>query len=734
MPVAAQPDQPGYQVGDLIVDVGQQRVTRNGTEIPLPRLSFDLLLALAIAAPNLVTFDQLTARVWPGLVITPETISQRVKLVRAALGDDPHAPRYISGVRGRGYRMVAEVQRLSERPRTAEKVTPYWVDESAAVDPAGTAARLPSVPAALPAEPAPARMPGAFGWLGAAVAVLLLIALPWSLTHYLRSSPPAPARSDTVVVQPPRTIAVLPLTDMSPGGGNSYLGDGLAQELSARLGRIHGLRVASRTAVSSFREHGGDVHTIAQRLGVRHILEGSVRREGDQLRVTATLIDASTGFNVWSQTYNRTWQDLLAIEDDVARSIMSALKVVLTNELDQQPAQQATQPGAFEPYLKGLANLFTPGDPAQLQEAGEDFRQALGQDPHFALAYAGLCERYVRGYEDSRDASLVPKAEAACAKALELDASLSEVNGALAHLYLVSGRDEQAEALYRQELRSDPDNADNYIGLGEALDNEHRTDEAEHAFRQAIEAEPTYWDAHTQLGNFFFRHGRTAAAAASYRRVVQLIPAAPVAFNNLGAALEMAGDFQGAAAAFERSLALEPTRSAYSNLGTNYYFLGRYADAAGMYTHATQLAPEDHRVWGNLADALWQVQGSRAQATEDYRRAADLAQRGLEVNAQDAVSWMQLAYYRARAGDAEHVERYTERALSQGADDANVQYYAALVALQRGQTAEALEALGRAVSLGYPPQLVSAAPDFVSLRGDARFKKLLAPASKSSQV
>ncbi|HEY1491328.1 MAG TPA: tetratricopeptide repeat protein, partial [Steroidobacteraceae bacterium] len=199
-------------------------------------------------------------------------------------------------------------------------------------------------------------------------------------------------------------------------------------------------------------------------------------------------------------------------------------------------------------------------------------------------------------------------------------------------------------------------------------------------------------------------------------------------------ALEMAGDFQGAAAAFERSLALEPTRSAYSNLGTNYYFLGRYADAAGMYTHATQLAPEDHRVWGNLADALWQVQGSRAQATEDYRRAADLAQRGLEVNAQDAVSWMQLAYYRARAGDAEHVERYTERALSQGADDANVQYYAALVALQRGQTAEALEALGRAVSLGYPPQLVSAAPDFVSLRGDARFKKLLAPASKSSQV
>jgi tetratricopeptide (TPR) repeat protein len=224
------------------------------------------------------------------------------------------------------------------------------------------------------------------------------------------------------------------------------------------------------------------------------------------------------------------------------------------------------------------------------------------------------------------------------------------------------------------------------------------------------------------------------AAAASYRRVVQLTPANYLAFNNLGAALEMQGDFLGAAAAFERSLALEPRRSAYSNLGTNYYFLGRYAEATGMYTHATQLAPEDHRVWGNLADALWQVAGSRAQAQQDYRHAADLAQRGLEVNSQDAVSWMQLAYYRARAGDMDHIERYTERALALGADDANVQYYAALVALQRGDSGAALDALTRAVSLGYPPQLVSAAPDFASLRSDVRFKKLITPPGRSSQA
>jgi len=115
---AADADQAGFQIDDLIIDLGQQRVTREGAQIPLPHLSFELLLALARAAPNLVTFDQLTERVWPGLVITPETISQRVKLVRTALGDDPQAPRYIGGVRGRGYRMVATVRPLTERRRT----------------------------------------------------------------------------------------------------------------------------------------------------------------------------------------------------------------------------------------------------------------------------------------------------------------------------------------------------------------------------------------------------------------------------------------------------------------------------------------------------------------------------------------------------------------------------------------------------------------------------------------
>jgi TolB-like protein/Flp pilus assembly protein TadD len=472
--------------------------------------------------------------VWTGLVITPETISQRVKLVRDALGDDPHAPRYIAGVRGRGYRMVATVRPLADRRRSSPAEGP-----GAPIEADGAAARPPVL-----------------GWLGGILAVGLLLAAPWAISRYLRGPHPAEPLAGapgSVVVQPPRTIAVLPLIDMSPAGGNAYLGDGLAQELSARLARIRGLRVAARTSAFVFKDRRADVHTIAQTLGVRHILEGSVRREGDHLRVTAQLIDASSGYNVWSQTYDRTWQDLLAIEDDLARSIIGTLQLVLSSELAQRVAQPpTTHLAAFDLYLAGLAKLHGPAGVTQLEEADESFHQALAQDPKFALAYAGLCQRYTMGYDQTRDAALVAQAEAACGQALKLDDSLREVSAALGHLYLVSGRNLQAQAIFHKAIRGDPGNADGYVGLGEAYDGQQRTAEAEHSYRQAIDVEPTYWAAQTALGNFLFRHGRSGAAAATYRRVTELIPASPLAFNNLGAALEMNGDFQGAASSVAR--------------------------------------------------------------------------------------------------------------------------------------------------------------------------------------
>ncbi|HEY6924610.1 MAG TPA: tetratricopeptide repeat protein [Steroidobacteraceae bacterium] len=698
----------GYRVGDLLIDIGRQQVTRATQELSLSQLSFQLLLALARAAPNLLTFDELMERVWPGLVVSTETVSQRVKLVREAIGDDSQSPRYIAGVRGRGYRMIAPVTALDA-----------------------------------PAEPAPPppaasterRTFSAWRFLKAGATGLTLIVLAISasiFTRYLdrpreRQPAPATASKQSVLVQQPKTIAVLPLVDLSPGGGNDYIADGLAQELSSRLARIPGLRVASQTSAFAYKGSHADIREIGRALGVRHVLEGSVQREGDHIRVTAELVDAASGYHVWSQSYDRNWQDLLVIEDDLSRSIIGTLQVVLSSDLAQRIGQPPTaQIAAFDQYLAGIAKLRQPTTAETLDTAEEMFHDALAIDPGFAPAYAGLCERYTIGYESTRDKALADKAEAACKQALALDATLREVEMGLAHLYLVTGRAQQAAVLLHSVIGKDPTDADAYIGLADAYEGQHKTAEAEIAYGRAVEVEPSYAAAHTAFGNFLLEHGRAAAAVPHYKRVTELLPGSSKALNNLGAALLMNGEFQAAAPIFSSSLKLAPSRSGYSNLGTVYYFMGRFQDAAPMYRKATELAPEDHRVWGNLADDLFQMEATRTSALPIYRRAVTLAERRVAVNPNDGSAWSMLAFYYARLGESSRSAPCLSRALALGTDDVIVQYFAALTEFEEHHTEATLERLNRAIKLGYPKQMVRAEPAFVHFVQDQRFQHLLA--------
>jgi TolB-like protein/Flp pilus assembly protein TadD/DNA-binding winged helix-turn-helix (wHTH) protein len=700
----------GFRVGDLLIDIGRQRVTRETTELPLSQLSFELLLALARAAPDVLSFDQLMERVWPGLVVTPETVSQRVKLVRDAIGDDSQSPRYIAGVRGRGYRMVAPVSPMEESPDSSTQPPP---------------------------PPPPPERPRFGGSrlvvaIGTGLVVIVLAISASILTRYLGKTherPASPQSARSVLVQQPKTIAVLPLVDLSPNGGNDYIGDGLAHELSSRLARIPGLRVASQTSAFAYKGSHADVREIARALGVRHVVEGSVMREGDHVRVTAELIDATSGYHVWSQSYDRSLRDLLVIQDDVSRSIVSTLQVVLSSDIAQRIGQPpTTQIAAFDLYLSGMAKLSQPTSTEQLDTAEQMFHDALAIDPNFAPAYAGLCERYTFGYKATLDAALATKAEDACKQALELDGTLREVEMGLAHLYLVTGRPEEATVILRSVIRKDPTDADAYIGLADAYEGEQRTGDAEIAYYRAVEAEPTYSTAHTALGTFLIQHGRAAAAVPQFRRVTELSPSSPTAFNNLGGALLMSGDFQAADIALNQSLKLAPTRSAYSNSGTVYYYLGRFADAARMFRKSTELAPGDHRVWGNLADALYQIEATRPEAKQQYRHAAQLAERRVAVNPKDANAWMQLAFYYARLGEMSHSRPCMTRGLELGADDVFVQYYAALVELEEHDITGALDSLRRAIDLGYPIQMVRAAPEFSGLLQDQRFQHLLAAA------
>jgi tetratricopeptide (TPR) repeat protein len=452
---------------------------------------------------------------------------------------------------------------------------------------------------------------------------------------------------------------------------------------------------------------------IAEQLGVRHVLEGSVRREGDRVRVTAQLIDASTGFHAWTESYDRPWQDLVRIQQDISGAIAEQLHSVITPEIAQQLRRAPTaDPRAYDFYLAGLSQLRRGGGMSHIAEAADLFRRSLDFDPAFARAQAGLCEVGIMQYQRTNATEYIHDAEAACRAALEADATLKETELALARLYVISGRHEQAEAVYRALLRRAPQDAEVHMGLGRALARTGRVEEAERSFREAILVEPGYWMAYNSLGTFLIERGRNPEAAEAFARVTELAPRNPFGFNNLGAARVAAGDLDGSARAFEQSIAIEPSRSAYSNVGTLYYFLGRLDEAVTMYSKGLEMVPEDYVLWGGRADTLWYLPQQRERARQDYRRAAALAERALEVDATDAETWAMLGFFYGRLGEQERSLRYVSRALELGPEMPYVHYYAAVSAADRGDREEAARLVQLALQYGYSDVLVRADPAF----------------------
>ena len=525
----------------------------------------------------------------------------------------------------------------------------------------------------------------------------------------------------------PRSIAVLPLVDMSAGGGNAYLGDGLSEELSTKLAQIPGLRVAARTSAFEFKGRNLDVRKIGQLLGVRHVLEGSVRRNGDDVRVTVQLIDTATGYHVWAGNFDRAWRDVLELQDDIAISVTDALQVVLKDTDLRRGKGQEHQlvTRAIDPYLAGLGALRQPGDLSRLQQAETSFKAAIDIDPEFAGAYAGLCRTYARQFERTDDPAPLAAADDVCRKALELDPSQVETEKALASMAVIAGRFESAAEAYRGLIGRNPQDADAYIGLGDALEGMGRSAEAEASYRKAIAVEPAYWGAHASLGSHLFQRGKIGEAAIALRKVTELVPSSANAWSNLGGALQMEGDFSKAVEAYNHSLQLEPSKDAYSNLATSNFYLGRFAEAVAHYERAAALGEHDHVIQGNLGDALWQVEGRRNDAIARYRRAILLAETELEARPADATLRAQLGYYYGRVGDPDQANRHLSEALAAGPEMLYVQYFVGVSAADRGDRETALRAVTALVRLGYPPTLLRSAPEFRSLLQDAEYKKII---------
>jgi TolB-like protein/Flp pilus assembly protein TadD len=415
---------------------------------------------------------------------------------------------------------------------------------------------------------------------------------------------------------PRRSIAVLPFTNTGDAEDTGYFSDGLTEEIQSLIVRLNEFRVVALSTTSQFKDTVMDAVSVAERVGAEAVLLGSVRRYQDKVSVTARLISGDDGGELWSDTYDRELSDIYEIQEDIARHIARALHVA---------------------YLRGIDYLRKPKDETTLLLAEGMLREALAIDPDFADAHAAMCRKRLLSYELSQDAERFGDAEQVCRKALESDDKSARVRLVLGQLYFASGKYENAVHEFEAVLEDNDNLADAHIGLGRTMEALGRNVEAEASLRRAIEVDVSYWASFNAMGNFLFHQGRFSEAAEFFQMFVSRADDDAQALNNLGAAYYLAGDFRRAAKAWDDSLAIKPTRSAYSNTGTMYFYLGDYERAIERYINAANMAPNDYKMWGNLADAYF-FQGNQKQVADvAYKRAIELAEKMLAINADGLV-------------------------------------------------------------------------------------------------
>ncbi|TDG14721.1 tetratricopeptide repeat protein [Seongchinamella unica] len=396
--------------------------------------------------------------------------------------------------------------------------------------------------------------------------VILLLSLMVGFLYLDRltdlDSTAAQGAEEQAPYQPPRrpSIAVMPFVNMSDQAGMDYLGDGLAEEILNLLAKLNELDVAARTSSFYFKDRDADIKTIGKQLGVGHVLEGSVRHEGDRVRVTAQLIEARSGYHLWSETFDSQLGDLLALQDEIASAVVQQLQVLLSPEAKKLLSTNTTvDPLAYDYYLRGRAYLRLPTDQDHLTFALALFDRAIERYPGLADAHAGRCEALLARYNMTRDSEDFRGAEAACQRALTLDRRAPSVYIGLGKLYLASGQYRQAIAEFDTALAMNGSHIEAHLGLADTYLAQGQRAQAEHHYRAAIDNHPNHWQAQSKMAAFLFLTGRAEEAIPYYRRISELMPDSANAFSNLGAARFMMGEYEQAAAAWRRSLALAPS-------------------------------------------------------------------------------------------------------------------------------------------------------------------------------
>jgi serine/threonine protein kinase/Flp pilus assembly protein TadD len=418
------------------------------------------------------------------------------------------------------------------------------------------------------------------------------------------STPTDTASLPQTVVSAAKSVAVLPFTNMSADADNEYFTDGMAEEIINALNKVQSLRVAARTSSFAFKGKNEDVGEIGKKLKVSTVLEGSVRKMGNRLRITAQLVNVADGYHLWSERYDREMEDVFAIQDDISQAIVKALKVILTEgEKKQIEKARVENVAAYDYYLRGRQYYYI--HRKSLEYARQMFNRAVETDPDYARAYAGVADTcsLLYMYYDAREFNL-KQADYASAKALELEPELAEAHVARGLAVSLSKRFKEAEAEFETAMKLDPKLFEAAYWYGRALEAEGRFPEAVKMYERAQILRPEDYQAPSFLAQAYRALGMSDESHAADRRAIRLMlerlelnPSDARAANLLAATYASMGESEKAVDYADRSLAIDPDDAMLLyNVCCTYTLLGRNDEAIACLERAVDKG-FGHREW-----------------------------------------------------------------------------------------------------------------------------------------
>jgi serine/threonine protein kinase/TolB-like protein/Flp pilus assembly protein TadD len=578
---------------------------------------------------------------------------------------------------------------------------------------------------ALPTVPARPRRPSRLTrWL-LATGAALVIAAGGAVSWWL-------GRASHVGSARPLVVAVLPLTNLTGQAADDAAAAGITEVVVTSLTQLPEVQVLSRLATVRYANRKSDIVGVARELDATYLLDGTLQRSQDQVRVSLSLVKGASNVVAWSGTFDGAFPRIFDLQSRVADGVAGALRLSIPPELRQKiEARPTASPEAWSSYADALALLDRRDRPGNVERAVSLLERAIALDPRFARAHAALARASKLAYEASRVVSWADRARDEAQEALRLDPNDAGVRIELARIYSMRGRTAQALDEARMARTMLPNSDETARVLATILVAAGQPEAALAEASRAVALRPAFAENHFVLAWTHFNAGRFVEAAGEYRLVAEQQPDNAQALQMLGASLHAAGDLEGAMRAYRDAIRVAPDAPSWANLGAVASARGDTTQALRAFEEAARLEPGSATIRKSLGDARRRA-GDAAGARADWQVAAELSRAALKVNPRDPRHPQNLALCLAKLGRTAEALRTARDGLAAAPSSADASYGAAAVYSLAGDRKTSLELLAKAIALGASPVVAAQDDDFSSLKGTKEFETLLSRAAARS--